>query len=102
MLFLGDLSLLNDRDTTFVLVSRASLSKLEAYKTQMGWSIPWFSRLGSDFNYDLHVTNDEKVAPIEYNYRNRADMKGMRKDTTPRSAATGVLRAKSRNRFLQR
>src|SRR4026209_932303 len=40
---LGDLSALNDRDTTFVLVSRAPLAKLEAYKAQKGWRIPWFS-----------------------------------------------------------
>jgi predicted dithiol-disulfide oxidoreductase (DUF899 family) len=71
---LGDLSLLNDRDTTFVLVSRAPLPKLEAYKAQKGWSVPWFSSFGSDFNYDFHVTNDEKVAPIEYNYRNKAEL----------------------------
>ena len=36
---LGDLSLLNDRDTTFVLVSRAPLAKLEAYKAQKGWKL---------------------------------------------------------------
>jgi predicted dithiol-disulfide oxidoreductase (DUF899 family) len=71
---LGDLSLLNDRDTTFVLVSRAPPAKLEAYKAQKGWNVPWFSSFGSDFNYDFHVTNDEKVAPIEYNYRNKAEL----------------------------
>src|SRR5579862_3477529 len=53
---LGDLSLLNKRDTTFVLVSRAPLAKLEAYQTQKGWSIAWFSSFGSNFNYDFHVT----------------------------------------------
>jgi predicted dithiol-disulfide oxidoreductase (DUF899 family) len=36
---LGDLSLLNDSDTTFVLVSRAPLAKLAAYKAQKGWSV---------------------------------------------------------------
>ena len=71
---LGDLSMLKDRDTTFILVSRAPLAKLEAYKAQKGWTIPWFSSFGSDFNYDFHVTNDEKVAPLEYNYRNKGEM----------------------------
>jgi predicted dithiol-disulfide oxidoreductase (DUF899 family) len=71
---IGDLSMLNDRDTTFVLVSRAPLSKLEAYKQQKGWRLPWVSSFGSDFNYDFHVTNDEQVAPIEYNYRNKAEL----------------------------
>jgi predicted dithiol-disulfide oxidoreductase (DUF899 family) len=71
---LGDLSNLARRDTTFTLVSRAPLAKLEAYRAQKGWSVPWFSSFGSDFNYDFHVTLDESVAPIEYNYRNKAEM----------------------------
>jgi predicted dithiol-disulfide oxidoreductase (DUF899 family) len=71
---LGDLSLLNKRDTTFVAVSRAPLAKLDSYKAQMRWSIAWFSSFGSDFNYDFHVTLDPKVTPAEYNYRNKAEM----------------------------
>jgi predicted dithiol-disulfide oxidoreductase (DUF899 family) len=71
---LGDLSMLRDRDTTFVLASRAPLAKLEAYKAEKGWDIPWVSSFGSDFNYDFHVTNDEKIAPLEYNFRNKAEM----------------------------
>src|ERR1700730_4848717 len=70
---LGDVSPLNNRDTTFVVVSRAPLAKLEAYKAQKGWRIPWFSSFGSDFNYDFHVTLDPKVVPVEYNYRNQAE-----------------------------
>jgi predicted dithiol-disulfide oxidoreductase (DUF899 family) len=75
---LGDLSMLNDRDTTFVLVSRAPLAKLEAYKAKKSWRIPWVSSFGGDFNYDFHVTNDERVAPIEYNYRNKAELEARR------------------------
>jgi predicted dithiol-disulfide oxidoreductase (DUF899 family) len=71
---LGDLSMLNDRNTTFVLVSRAPLAKLEAYKAQKRWSVPWLSSFGSEFNYDFHVTLDGNVAPVEYNYRNKAEM----------------------------
>jgi predicted dithiol-disulfide oxidoreductase (DUF899 family) len=71
---LGDLSMLNERDTTFVLVSRAPLPKLESYKTLNGWTIPWYSSFGSDFNYDFHVTLDETIAPIEYNYRDKAEL----------------------------
>ena len=37
----------------------------------MGWTVPWFSSYESDFNYDFHVTNDEAVAPVEYNYKDR-------------------------------
>ena len=65
---LGDLSMLRDRDTTFALVSRAPFAKLEAYKARRGWRWPWYSSYGSDFNYDFHVTFDESVAPIEYNF----------------------------------
>lgn len=70
---LGDLSLLEKCDTTFVVVSRAPLVMLDAYKAERGWSINWFSSFGSDFNYDFHVTLDAKVAPVEYNYRNQAE-----------------------------
>jgi len=66
---LGDLSMLPDRDTRFVLVSRAPLAKLEAYKERRGWNLPWYSSHGSDFNYDFHVTFDASVAPIEHNFR---------------------------------
>jgi predicted dithiol-disulfide oxidoreductase (DUF899 family) len=71
---LGDLSPLENRDTTFVAISRAPLAKLDAYKAQKGWSIAWFSSFGADFNYDFHVTLDLNVAPVEYNYRNEAEM----------------------------
>lgn len=71
---LGDISMLDKCDTTFVMVSRAPLAKLEGWKERQGWPFTWVSSLGSDFNYDFHVTNDEKVAPIEYNYRNKAEL----------------------------
>lgn len=71
---LGDLSMLNDRNTQFVLISRAPLKKLESYKAARGWNRPWYSSFGSDFNYDFHVTLDEKVAPVEYNYRTKAEL----------------------------
>jgi predicted dithiol-disulfide oxidoreductase (DUF899 family) len=71
---IGDLGMLHKCDTTFVMVSRAPLSKLEAYKERQGWRLPWVSSFGSDFNYDFHVTNDETIAPVEYNYRNKAEL----------------------------
>ena len=70
---LGDLSMLDARDTGFTLISRAPLSKLEAYKESRGWKWPWVSSFGSDFNYDYHVTLDENVAPREYNYRDKSN-----------------------------
>ena len=64
---------LHEKDTTFAVVSRAPLPKLEAYKRKMGWTVPWYSSYGSDFNYDFHVTMDESVAPVEFNYRSKAE-----------------------------
>jgi predicted dithiol-disulfide oxidoreductase (DUF899 family) len=72
---LGHLPHLHEKDTTFAAVSRAPLAKLEAYKRKMGWTMPWYSSYGSDFNYDFHVTMDESVAPVEYNYRSQAEWK---------------------------
>jgi predicted dithiol-disulfide oxidoreductase (DUF899 family) len=65
----GLLAHLHARDTTLAYVSRAPLEKLERYKARKGWTFPWYSSYGSDFNYDFHVTLDEAVAPVEYNYR---------------------------------
>jgi predicted dithiol-disulfide oxidoreductase (DUF899 family) len=70
----GNLAHLHERDTTMAVVSRAPLAKIEPFKARMGWTFPWYSSYGSDFNYDFHVTLDEAVAPIEYNYRNRAEL----------------------------
>jgi predicted dithiol-disulfide oxidoreductase (DUF899 family) len=55
----GHLAHLHTRDTSFVLVSRAPLAKIEPFKERMGWTIPWFSSSGSDFNVDFGVTTDE-------------------------------------------
>jgi predicted dithiol-disulfide oxidoreductase (DUF899 family) len=74
---LGDLSLLKARDTSFVLISRAPLEKLAAYKERKGWNQPWYSSYGSDFNYDFHVTLDEAVAPVEYNFRDKAELEAI-------------------------
>jgi predicted dithiol-disulfide oxidoreductase (DUF899 family) len=65
----GLLAHLHARETTLAYVSRAPLAKLEDYKARRGWTFPWYSSYGSDFNFDFHVTLDESVAPIEYNYR---------------------------------
>ncbi|MBM3673671.1 MAG: DUF899 domain-containing protein [Actinobacteria bacterium] len=65
----GLLRHLHSRDTTFVVVSRAPLAKIERYKTQRGWTFPWFSSNGSDFNYDFNVTIDASVAPVMWNFR---------------------------------
>jgi predicted dithiol-disulfide oxidoreductase (DUF899 family) len=52
---IGHLAHLQARDTSFALVSRAPIDKIEAYKQRMGWTIPWFSSFDSDFNVDFGV-----------------------------------------------
>ena len=42
-------------------------------RAERGWTFPLYSSYGSDFNYDFHVTLDESVAPVEYNYRTKAE-----------------------------
>jgi predicted dithiol-disulfide oxidoreductase (DUF899 family) len=65
---------LQNHDVAFTAVSRAPLEKLLAYRDRMGWNFPWVSSGRSDFNYDFHVTIDPVVAPVEYNYRNQAEL----------------------------
>jgi predicted dithiol-disulfide oxidoreductase (DUF899 family) len=54
----GHLSHLHARDTSFALVSRAPVDQIEPYKERMGWTVPWVSSAGSDFNRDFGVTTD--------------------------------------------
>lgn len=70
----GHLNHLNSRSTTLALVSRAPVHKIILFKKRMGWTMPWYSSYGSDFNYDFHVTQDESIAPVEYNYRDQATL----------------------------
>jgi len=56
------------RDTSFVLVSRAPLAKLEAYRKRMGWTFCWVSSLGNDFNFDYGVSFKPGEQEIKYNF----------------------------------
>src|SRR6266849_8730862 len=63
---------LNHRNITMVAVSLAPYPALAAYKKRMGWSLPWFSSVGSDFNFDYHVSfkpDELSAGKVEYNYR---------------------------------
>jgi predicted dithiol-disulfide oxidoreductase (DUF899 family) len=70
----GLLRHLHARDTTLAVVSRAPLERIERYKTRKGWSFPWYSSYGSDFNYDFHVTIDASIAPVLWNYRTMEEL----------------------------
>src|SRR5438067_6226174 len=75
---------LNHRDITMAAVSLAPYAKLAAYKKRMGWSFPWVSSGGSDFNFDYRVsfTPDElSTGKVDYNYR---------MDAFPMSEAPGI------------
>lgn len=48
------------RNTTLVAVSRAPYEKIAAFRERMGWTFPWYSSYGSDFNYDFHATLDDR------------------------------------------
>jgi predicted dithiol-disulfide oxidoreductase (DUF899 family) len=71
---MGNLAHLHARNTTFAAVSRAPIGKIEPFRQRMGWSFPWYSSLGSHFNYDFHVTHNEDVAPIEWNFRTKQEL----------------------------
>ena len=65
---------LNKGADTTLLVSRAPYRRLSEFKARMGWQLPWYSSHGSDFNYDFHVSSDESIAPVEYNYKDKATL----------------------------
>jgi predicted dithiol-disulfide oxidoreductase (DUF899 family) len=63
---------LANHDVTLCAVSRAPLAKLQAYKRRMGWSFPWASSFGSDFNYDFqaaYTEEQQQSGVVEYNFR---------------------------------
>lgn len=64
--FAGALVHLAARDTSFAVISRAPIAKIERFKKRMEWEFPWLSSFGTDFNYDFLVTLDEHHT--EYNY----------------------------------
>ena len=77
----GFLEHLHVRDTSYALVSRAPLAKLERWKAQRGWDhLAWYSSFGTDFNYDFGVTIDESVGAAQYNYRTKAEFEAMGSD----------------------
>jgi predicted dithiol-disulfide oxidoreductase (DUF899 family) len=66
---------LANHDVMLWAVSRAPLGKLQAYKKRMGWSFPWASAHGSDFNFDFNVAvteEQQRQGGIEYNYARAA------------------------------
>ena len=57
------------RDTTLAYVSLAPIEKIERYKAKKGWTFPWYSSFGSDFNRDFGVTSTSRSPGATYNFR---------------------------------
>ncbi|HYY04479.1 MAG TPA: DUF899 domain-containing protein [Gaiellaceae bacterium] len=72
--FNGSVVHLENHDVAMTAISRAAIAKLQQYKRRMGWSFPWASSLGSDFNFDFNVSTTEEQqrdGVVEYNYTSR-------------------------------
>jgi len=70
----GLLAHLQARQTALAVVARAPIDKIERYRAAKGWTFPWYSSFGSDFNYDFNVTIDSSVAPVMWNYRTMEEL----------------------------
>jgi predicted dithiol-disulfide oxidoreductase (DUF899 family) len=73
----GSVSHLNQHDVTLLCASRAPLEKLDAYKRRMGWSFPWVSSYGTNFNRNFSLfTDEQKRTGTGYNFGTprRADL----------------------------
>jgi predicted dithiol-disulfide oxidoreductase (DUF899 family) len=84
---------LANHDVMLWAVSRAPLAKLQAFKRRMGWTFPWASSLGGDFNLDFGVTireEQQREGGVEYNYRREAPSGENPKRPTPEGVAKGA------------
>jgi predicted dithiol-disulfide oxidoreductase (DUF899 family) len=84
---------LANHDVTLTAVSRAPLATLQAYKQRLGWSFPWASSAGTDFNFDFGVafTEEQQRSGIDYNYRREAKFEWGQEDS--RAAAESRIAA---------
>jgi len=87
--FDGSIVHLQNHDVAFVAVSRAPLDKLLAYRERMGWSFPWASSHGSEFNFDFGVsfTPEQQASGADYNFRRVGPDGGMPVEEMPGMSA---------------
>jgi predicted dithiol-disulfide oxidoreductase (DUF899 family) len=86
---------LANHDVTLAAVSRAPLAKLQAYERRMGWTFPWASSLGGDFNRDTNVwftEEQQREGGIEYNYQREGkwQLRGSEGPVAELAATTGT------------
>jgi len=82
---------LANHDVMLWAVSRAALGKLQGYKKRMGWTFPWASSLGADFNFDFcasYTEEQQSERGIEYNYRREAPMRTRGREAAGNSRST--------------
>jgi predicted dithiol-disulfide oxidoreductase (DUF899 family) len=82
---------LANHDVTLSAVSRAPLAKLQAYKERMGWTFPWASSFGGDFNFDFNISlteQQQRDGTVEYNYAREAPVVDIPSRTTPDGPST--------------
>ena len=87
--FNGSVVHLANHDVTLSAVSRAPLAKLQAYKKRMGWTFPWASSFGGDFNFDFGVgftEEQQRTGGIEYNYQREGPVMEKPSPATPDGA----------------
>ena len=90
--FNGSIIHLANHDVMLWAVSRAPLTKLQAYKERMGWTFPWASSRGGDFNFDFNVSfteEQQRKGAVKYNYQ----AGGHAMDKTPAPAPVAELAA---------
>jgi len=92
---------LANHDVMLWAVSRAPLSKLQAYKRRMGWTFPWASSLGGDFNFDFDVSvteEQQREGAADYNYQRAAASQSRgrtRPEIRPRATPDGATKGAS-------
>jgi predicted dithiol-disulfide oxidoreductase (DUF899 family) len=68
------LAQLHEHDVSLAAIARAPLAKLLRHSEGRDWSFPFYSSYGTTFNHDFHVTLDDSVTPVEYNFRDKAEL----------------------------
>jgi len=84
---------LANHDVMFWTISRAPLAKLRAYKRRMGWTFPWASSFGGDFNFEFSVgftEEQQRKGGIEYNYEHEGPWEGAGEGATIFAAMSGT------------
>jgi predicted dithiol-disulfide oxidoreductase (DUF899 family) len=84
---------LANHDVMFWTISLAPLAKLQAYKKRLGWTFPWASSFGSDFNFDFSagVTEEQqRKGGFEYNYEREGPWDGVGEGATTFAAMSGT------------